>query len=169
MSLSWLVPEWDAPANVGALASTRADGVSGGPYAGLNLGSHVGDAPLSVAANRRLVAEHLPAEPLWLNQIHGTAVAIAEDASAGVTADACVTRTTNRVLAVLHADCLPILFCDDAARCERSCFCLRAKCRLDCSFFYQIGRACPGNPKAAGHKRKIRYFSHGQDRERGRR
>jgi len=109
------LPHWDAPAKVGALASTRAGGVSVGAYSGLNLAAHVGDAPLSVAANRRLIATDLPGEPLWLNQVHGTRVAIAETARAGVTADACVARTPNLVLAVLHADCLPVLLCADDA------------------------------------------------------
>jgi len=116
MTLTWIHPDWDAPASVGALASTRAGGVSEGVYAGLNLAAHVGDAPSLVAANRRLIAADLPGEPLWLSQVHGTRVAIAESAATDVTADACVARTPGLVLAVLHADCLPVLVCDDAAR-----------------------------------------------------
>ena len=114
MSLSWVHPEWNAPAKVRALASTRGGGVSVGAYAGLNLGDHVGDAAQSVAANRRLIAAELPGEPLWLKQVHGTFVATAENAQPGVEADACVARTPHRVLAVMHADCLPVLFCDAA-------------------------------------------------------
>ena len=112
MSLAWLRPDWDAPAKVVALASTRLGGVSGGAYAGLNLGDHVGDSPAAVAANRRLIAAALPAAPLWLRQVHGTRVALAEGADVGVEADACVARTPGRVLAVMHADCLPVLLCD---------------------------------------------------------
>jgi len=115
VKLDWIAPHWDAPAGVAALASTRAGGVSVGPYAGLNLAAHVGDAPLAVVANRRLIAADLPGEPLWLNQVHGTGVAVAEEAPAGVTADACVARTPDRVLGVLHADCLPVLLCADDA------------------------------------------------------
>lgn len=115
MSVEWLAPDWPAPERVVALASTRAGGASCGAYAGLNLALHVGDAPPAVAANRRLIASALPGEPLWLNQVHGTDVVIAEDARPGVTADAALTRRPNRVLAVLHADCLPVLFCDERA------------------------------------------------------
>ena len=115
MTLEWLLPDWAAPQGVAALASTRAGGASRGAYAGLNLGAHVGDEPQCVAANRRAVAAELPGEPLWLTQVHGTAVAVAEEAIAGVTADASVARGPKRVLAVLHADCLPVVFCDDKA------------------------------------------------------
>lgn len=116
MNPDWILPEWPAPRGVHALASTRAGGVSQGPYAGLNLALHVGDDPLQVAANRRRLARMLPAEPLWLTQVHGTRVLAAEAAGAGVEAgaDACVARSPGRVCAVLVADCLPVLFCDDA-------------------------------------------------------
>ena len=115
MKLEWLAPDWAAPPGVAALASTRAGGASRGAYAGLNLGDHVGDEPAAVAANRLAILRHLPGEPLWLNQVHGTAVAVAESAQPGVTADASVAHTANRVLAVLHADCLPVVFCDEQA------------------------------------------------------
>ncbi len=115
MSLAWILPQWDAPPRVSALASTRLGGVSGGAYAGLNLATHVGDDPLAVAANRRLIAAELPGEPLWLNQVHGCALAAAERSLPGVTADASLTRSPGQVLAVLHADCLPVIFCADDA------------------------------------------------------
>ena len=113
MSLSWLKPDWDAPLRVASLASTRQGGCSLGPYAGLNLAAHVGDTAAAVAANRQLLASVLPGEPLWLSQVHGAQVVHAESAAQGVEADACVARTPNLVLAVMHADCLPVLFCDD--------------------------------------------------------
>ena len=115
MRLEWLRPDWDAPARVAALASTRLGGVSSGGYAGLNLAAHVGDSPSAVAENRRRIAADLPSEPLWLNQVHGSEVLIAEGARQGARADAAVARAPNRVLAVLHADCLPVLFCDEGA------------------------------------------------------
>jgi len=109
---AWIVPDWPAPAAVRALVTTRSGGVSGAPYEGLNLGSHVGDAAAAVHANRRLLAAHLPAEPVWLEQVHGVDVVRAATASAGAAADAAFTREAGVVCAVLTADCLPVLFCD---------------------------------------------------------
>jgi YfiH family protein len=112
MNSGWIVPDWDAPANVRALTMTRAGGASTGVYAGLNLGDHVGDEPAAVAQNRAFLRERLPAEPLWLKQVHGIAVACA-DASTGIPeADAAVAREPGSVCAVLTADCLPVLLCD---------------------------------------------------------
>ncbi|WP_181243256.1 laccase domain-containing protein, partial [Chromobacterium subtsugae] len=68
---TWLAADWPAPARVRTLATTRQGGVSQAPYASLNLGAHVGDAPDAVAANRARLRDELPAEPAWLNQVHG--------------------------------------------------------------------------------------------------
>jgi hypothetical protein len=114
MPADWIVPDWPAPARVRALVTTRSGGVSTGPYAGLNLGDHVGDDAAMVACNRRLLAAHLPAEPRWLEQVHGSAVAEAERARPGARADASVARAPGVVCAVLTADCLPVLLCDVA-------------------------------------------------------
>ena len=59
-----------------ALSTLRIGGVSPAPFDGLNLGSHVGDDPEAVAENRRLLVQQaqLPAEPQWLNQVHGTQI-----------------------------------------------------------------------------------------------
>lgn len=111
-SLTPLSPEWPAPAHVRALVTTRSGGVSGGAFASLNLGDHVGDDPLAVARNRAILREHLPAEPQWLKQVHTTHVALAETVCGVPEADACVTTQANRVCAVLTADCLPVLLCD---------------------------------------------------------
>ncbi|MBA4742085.1 MAG: laccase domain-containing protein, partial [Azoarcus sp.] len=75
---------------VRALVTTRSGGVSAGPYAGLNLGTHVGDDPALVECNRLLLHAHLPSEPAWLEQVHGTAVADADTAMPGAQADASV-------------------------------------------------------------------------------
>lgn len=112
MAPELIVPDWPAPANVGALQTTRRGGVSREPYASLNLGDHVGDDPGAVLANRRALAAALPGEPVWLAQVHGTAVADAATARAGDEADAIVARIPRRVCVVLTADCLPILLCD---------------------------------------------------------
>lgn len=109
-------PDWPAPAAVRAVSTTRAGGVSRPPYDRLNLGSHVGDAPPAVAENRRRLLElaGLPAEPVWLSQVHGTAVVDAARAAIGTTADACYGTTPGVVCVIQTADCLPVLFCDAA-------------------------------------------------------
>lgn len=115
MSLSenFIVPNWPAPENVRAFQTTRQGGHSAAPYASLNLGTHVGDQPLVVARNRMLLAPLLPSEPVWLNQVHGIAVADAGNAGCLPEADACVSAHRGAVCVVMTADCLPILLCDD--------------------------------------------------------
>lgn len=107
-----IVPDWPAPGSVRALQTTRAGGVSVAPYDSLNLGSHVGDAPLVVARNRMSLNALLPGEPVWLEQVHGTVVANADTASCQPTADACVARRRASVCVVMTADCLPVLLCN---------------------------------------------------------
>lgn len=111
MSGPFLLPDWPAPAGVHALVTTRAGGASVGPWEGLNLGTHVGDDPAHVALNRAWLRAHLPTEPLWLNQVHGTDCVLAESVLEACTADASVSFAAARVCAVLTADCLPVLFC----------------------------------------------------------
>ncbi|WP_018749082.1 peptidoglycan editing factor PgeF [Chitiniphilus shinanonensis] len=112
--LPLLHPDWPVPERVRALVTTRIGGVSAAPYASLNLGDHVGDAPDAVAENRRRVGALLPAEPLWLQQVHGTVVARLDDDQPLRIADAAVARGAGRVCVVMTADCLPVLFCDRA-------------------------------------------------------
>lgn len=109
-----LTPGWPAPPRVRALQTLRGGGVSPSPWASWNLGDHVGDDPGRVAANRAALRAHLPAEPLWLRQVHGVAVAEAGVATARCEADAAVARQAGTVCAVMTADCLPVLFCDRA-------------------------------------------------------
>ncbi len=111
----FLPADWSAPANVSAAVTTRVGGVSEPPFDSFNLARHVGDAPGAVAENRRRLVEALglPAEPAWLEQVHGTRVADLDCGAPG-RADACVSRGAGRVCAVLTADCLPVLFCDRA-------------------------------------------------------
>lgn len=111
---NYLVPDWPAPANVRALATTRRGGHGAGPYASFNLATHVGDSAAIVAANRRLLDERLPCAPRWLTQVHGTRCVDAEAAVDGVEADASVTRSAKCACVVLTADCLPLLLCDAA-------------------------------------------------------
>lgn len=111
----WIVPDWPAPRGVRSFITTRRGGVSRGAYSGMNLGDHVGDDPAAVARNREWLRLHLPAEPRWLDQVHGVDVARLDQATGTVTADAAITRTAGTVCAVLTADCLPVLLCDDQA------------------------------------------------------
>jgi polyphenol oxidase len=110
----WIVPDWPAPKRVRALITTRAGGTSRGLYAGMNLGMRAGDAAGDVARNRASLRQWLPAEPLWLRQVHGTAVAADDAADGNIEADASVAHRPDRVCAVLTADCLPVLLCDEA-------------------------------------------------------
>ncbi|TAN80258.1 MAG: peptidoglycan editing factor PgeF, partial [Gallionella sp.] len=107
-----IIPDWPAPKQVRALQTTRQGGVSVAPYDSLNLGGHVGDNPLAVERNRMLLNRLLPGEPVWLEQIHGTRVANADQAGCRVQADACIARHRAAVCVVMTADCLPILLCD---------------------------------------------------------
>jgi len=108
-----LVPDWPAPKNVRALQTTRNGGCSVNPYASLNLGDHVGDAPLAVERNRMLLQPLLPSEPVWLKQVHGSEVVDAGQASCWPQADACITSHPGAVCVVMTADCLPVLLCDE--------------------------------------------------------
>ncbi|MBP1314063.1 UNVERIFIED_ORG: hypothetical protein DFO49_2863 [Herbaspirillum seropedicae] len=115
-----LIPDWAAPANIGALTTLRAGGFSPAPYGdgqgggGLNLGTHVDDDPALVARNRALLRRLLPSEPAWLTQVHGVAVLDAAALPDQPTADACVSSTPGAVCVMMTADCLPVLFCDRA-------------------------------------------------------
>lgn len=117
--LNFIFPNWPAPANVKALQTTRAGGVSLAPYHSLNVGSHVNDNPTHVAQNRQLLTEYLPSEPVWLNQTHSTQVLNAGVVNAAtaaklVDADASFSTQKNVVCVVMTADCLPVLLCDKA-------------------------------------------------------
>lgn len=110
----WIVPDWPAPVNVKAFITTRAGGVSAGPYAGLNLGLRTGDDPVAVEVNRQRLRTALPAEPKWLRQVHGADVVDADTVPDMPEADAAVARAPHTVCAVLVADCIPVLLADRA-------------------------------------------------------
>ena len=115
-AIGWLEPQWPAPASVRAGCTLRTGGVSAPPFDTLNLGAHVGDAPSAVAENRRRLREalRLPAEPAWLEQVHGASVVPLEAGRPRRTlrADAACTRDRGQVCAVQVADCLPVLLAD---------------------------------------------------------
>jgi YfiH family protein len=122
-----IVPGWPAPPGVHALSTTRQGGVSEGPYASLDLGFPAADGwgtrgASATTENRRRLARFLPSDPVWLDQIHGTGVArigggdTARMRATPPVADAAVTRERDVVLAVLAADCLPVLLAERNAR-----------------------------------------------------
>lgn len=113
--LDWIVPEWPAPANVCALVTTRSGGISGGPYATMNLARGGHDDPAALAENRRRFERFLPAAPISLAQVHGATVATLHRATtSSPIADAAVTREVGVVCSILTADCLPVLLTDRA-------------------------------------------------------
>ena len=120
--MNFLAADWPAPANIRALTTLRTGpGVSPAPFDQFNLGLRCGDDPANAQENRRRLREALalPSEPQWLNQVHGTDVVLLpphagegwDGGEAG--ADASVTSIPSVVLAILTADCLPVLFCKD--------------------------------------------------------
>ena len=113
-SIECIDADWPAAGNIRAFTTTRLSGYSQGDYAGLNLASHVNDNLFDVEKNRQLLVDQLalPAQPLWLNQVHGIGVVNAVTASQLVTADAAYSDQKNKVCAILTADCLPVLICN---------------------------------------------------------
>jgi YfiH family protein len=152
MASDWITPDWPAPASVRAISTTRAGGVSRGPYASLNLGAHVGDDPRAVAENRLYLRDTLglTREPHWLRQVHGRSVVLLKRASpdetvgdprkspAGddtwessegddpwesPTGDSAVTHTAGSACVIMTADCLPVLLCDRAGKTVAAAHC----------------------------------------------
>lgn len=114
-----VVPDWPAPKQVRAVVTTRRlPGNSQPPFDALNLGLRSGESEAVVRSNRALLirALGLPSAPRWLHQVHGNHVAMF-DVAGGANddeeqqADAAITHTPGVVLAILTADCLPILLC----------------------------------------------------------
>jgi polyphenol oxidase len=116
MTIDVLTPRWPAPERVRAAFTLRQGGVSTAPHATLNLAAHTGDESHAVAQNRRRLRAQLelPAEPLWLEQVHGTHVIDLDRlvAEGPHRADAALTRSPGRVCAVLVADCLSVLLAE---------------------------------------------------------
>jgi YfiH family protein len=99
------------------LVTTRLGGVSTGGFASLNLGLHVNDEPRTVAQNRQILANHAglaESRFAWLDQVHGQTIITAAADGPVVPADGSDTSETNLACVVMTADCLPVLFCDQA-------------------------------------------------------
>lgn len=113
-------PQWPG---VQYFCTTRAGGVGVAPHDTLNVGLRADDVPQTVQENRRRVRAAVPADPLWLRQVHGAEVVdadsvdiLAAGAQGGLpiepAVDASVTATRGRVLAIMVADCLPVFMTD---------------------------------------------------------
>jgi hypothetical protein len=120
----WIRPDWPVNHRVRALITTRAGGVSTGPWGvppsgtgGMNLGFMAGDAAAAVRDNRARLRAALPSEPRWLKQVHGATVVRADDVDAPPEADASYTLTPGVVPVVMVADCMPVLLADVDGRC----------------------------------------------------
>ena len=126
----WRPVDLDASA-VRALMTARAGGASQPPYDTCNLGDHVGDAPSAVAHNRRLLADHMQAVPIWLTQVHGNRVVrlshtpdpsdpdVITPVAGGAPqpyADGSFTTEPGLACTVMVADCLPILLAAPGGR-----------------------------------------------------
>lgn len=118
--MSLIIPDWPGlPPNIGAIATTRRGGISQSPYddgmggGGFNLGTHVGDYLFDVQQNRALLQASLPSQPKWLSQVHGNVVVDAMTVVDAPEADASFSAQAGVVCAILTADCLPVLFCDE--------------------------------------------------------
>lgn len=109
-------PDWPVPGRVRSLVTTRAGGVSAPPYESFNLAFHVGDAADRVLGNRRRLLAVAGVDTVqWLDQEHGRRVLAASSrtvAGGPFTADASWTTERDLGLAVLVADCVPLLMAD---------------------------------------------------------
>lgn len=115
----WIAADWPAPPTVVALSTTRGGGASRGEFASLNLGDHVGDDPQAVAANREQLLASCQGlrEIQWLQQVHGTELChVGTRAGEPAAADGAITSACGIACAVLTADCVPVVLCDQHGR-----------------------------------------------------
>ena len=116
MAENFLIPDWPAPAQIMSAITLRSGGSSRPPFDSNNLALHVEDNASDVQKNRDSLVDSLalPAQPLWLNQCHGTDLVYVPQASQAASADGSYSDKTNTVCAILTADCLPVLFCNQS-------------------------------------------------------
>ncbi len=107
---SWITPSWSAPATVQSVMTTRTGGVSTGEYGSMNVGKSSGDVPENVLRNREILSYTTQRPIRWLHQVHGNCVIDDEQFTRSVQADAQITRRSDCALAVMVADCMPVLF-----------------------------------------------------------
>lgn len=113
-SPGFITPVWPAPVNVHALTTLRSGGYSSGSYTSFNLAAHTEDDFGTVLRNRALLREHfsLPAEPVWLQQVHSNRIVTADPGEIGAEADGSCSSRVGTVCVVMTADCLPVLICN---------------------------------------------------------
>lgn len=111
---SYIFPDWPCVPRVKSVVTTRHGGVSRGPYSGFNLADHVGDDVVAVSENRKQLRADLklPADPVWLRQVHGTRVIDAGTSLTDMGCDGSIAFAPGVVCAVMTADCLPVLLTD---------------------------------------------------------
>ena len=120
MADNFLIPDWPAPAQVKSAITLRSGGCSRAPFDSNNLALHVEDSEADVQTNRQNLIKSLalPTHPLWLNQCHGTDLVYVPDylhePQQAATADGSYSDTANSVCAILTADCLPVLLCNQS-------------------------------------------------------
>ncbi|BBN80952.1 laccase domain protein [Pseudoalteromonas sp. A25] len=110
-----ILPNWPIQHCVGALSTTRVGGVSCGPFESFNLGYHVSDTSKDVDTNHKRLLDYLPRPAQWLTQVHGADVLVVDEmtqTSLLPEADAHYTKLRQQPLAIMTADCLPILISD---------------------------------------------------------
>lgn len=114
MQITFIQPQWPAPSHIKAYTTLRSGGFSESPFDQFNLAEHVGDHTTHVQANRELLKKQLklPNDPIWIQQVHGTQVVQALPENKEQEADAVFSHEANQVCAILTADCLPILICN---------------------------------------------------------
>ena len=111
-TLDLITPAWSCPSNIVAYTTTRIGGTSVGDFAGLNVGAHVGDDLMLVKANRSLIPHSQ--KITWLEQVHSNRVVSLP--SADTSADAAYSSSKSHFCAVMTADCVPILLCDESGQ-----------------------------------------------------
>jgi YfiH family protein len=95
--------------------TNRLGGVSKAPFDSANLGLHVGDDPYDVATNRVTLETQIGMPIVFMNQVHGDTVVLAEDHHVRPTCDALITTHQRLAVAVMIADCIPLLLKSDVA------------------------------------------------------
>ncbi len=109
--MNWIEPDWPVDASVHAATTLTTGGVSQPPFTSLNSALHVGDNQTQVLKNRQIIKNmlQLPAEPCWLQQVHGNKIVCADNHHAVPVADGSFSEQPGVVCVVQTADCLPVL------------------------------------------------------------
>lgn len=111
----WITPDWPVASHIHAATTLRTGGASKAEFSSLNPAGHVLDKSECVLSNRHTIMQmlDLPAQPVWLQQVHGIDAVRADTVEQGSIADASYTHKKGVICTVLTADCLPILLCNE--------------------------------------------------------